>query len=295
MKKLLSVFLTCLLAAGVLAGCGGTSGASSSSVPDEAPAVEPASDGSVEAPVEAPAEESVATSDGSVLIVGLDDQFPPMGYRDEAGEIVGFDIDLAKEVGKRLGMEVVLQPINWSAKEMELDGGKVDCLWNGMTITEERKANMLVTPPYLMNAQVIVVKADSAITSKADLADKIVALQNGSSAEEAFSNPENGVADIVKEKVGYDDNVMALNDLEIGRVDALIVDKIVAEYYMNKKAGTYKLLSDELAAEEFGIAFKKDNTELHDKVCQALRDMVEDGTAKAISETWFGEDRVIFE
>lgn len=260
MKKIMAIFLSCLFAAALFAGC----------------AAKP-------------------QSNTGKLVVGLDDQFPPMGFRDESGEIVGFDIDLAKEVGKRLNMEVVLQPINWAAKEMELENGNVDVLWNGMTITETRKQEMLVSAPYLKNAQIILVRSDSDIQQKEDLAGKIIALQTSSSAEDAFNSDEELVAMVANQSaVGYDDNVAALNDLEIGRVDAVVLDKIVAEYYMTKKTDVYRALSDELAAEEFGIAFKKGNQALHDQVCGELQKMSDDGTARIISERWFGEDRFIF-
>jgi len=273
MKKSIAVMMILLLIVGVVAGCSPSGSNTSSSSSDS----------------------NASSSEKEKLVVGLDDQFPPMGYRDEAGELVGFDIDLAKEVGVRLGMEVVLQPINWSNKELELDGGNVDLLWNGLTITPSRQEAMLITQPYLRNAQVIVVGIDSDIATKADLAGKTVGLQNGSSADDAFENPENGVADIVDSKVGFDDNVMALGDLELGRIDALVVDKVVADYYLTLKPGLFKILEDELEAEEFGVAFKKDNTELYDKVVGALSDMVADGTAAKISEEWFGENRIIFE
>lgn len=254
MKKLLAILLSCLFLVSAFAGCG-------------------------------------SGKTGGKLVVGLDDQFPPMGFRDENNELVGFDIDLAKKVGERLGMEVVLQPINWAAKEMELDAGNVDVLWNGMTITDARKESMLVSEPYLKNAQIIVVKADSPINSKADMGGITVALQTGSSAEEAFDKDE--IKSTVAQVVQMDDNVAALNDLEIGRVDAVVIDKIVAEYYLTKKPGIYKILADELAPEEFGIAFKKGNKPLHDKVVGELKKMAKDGTATEISMKWFGEDRFI--
>ena len=133
-------------------------------------------------------EEASGSNDDKTFVVGLDDSFPPMGFRDEKNEIVGFDVDLAKEVGKRMGMEVVLQQINWDTKELELDSGNIDVIWNGLTMTDERVKVMDFTDPYLENDQVIVVKKDSDIKVKADLAGKNVGVQKGSSAFEAFSS-----------------------------------------------------------------------------------------------------------
>ena len=138
------------------------------------------------APEAAPAPAPAVTK----IVVGLDDNFPPMGFRDEKNELVGFDIDMAREAGKRLGLEVDFKPIDWSAKEAELSGKRVDVLWNGLTITEERKQNIAFTAPYMENHQIIVVPADSAIKTKADLADKVVGAQEGSSAVDAVKKEE---------------------------------------------------------------------------------------------------------
>ena len=134
----------------------------------------------------APAAATPAPAVVTKIVVGLDDNFPPMGFRDEKNELVGFDIDMAKEAAKRLGLEVEFKPIDWSAKEAELSGKRVDALWNGLTITEERKQNILFTAPYMENHQIIVVPAGSAIKAKADLAGKVVGAQEGSSAVDAI-------------------------------------------------------------------------------------------------------------
>jgi ABC-type amino acid transport substrate-binding protein len=177
------------------------------------------------------------TGDGSLdyilnngkLILGLDESFPPMGFRDESGEIIGFDIDLAKEVCSRLGVELVLQPIEWSAKELELSSKSIDCIWNGMSITDERVAAMNITKPYIANRQVIAVAADSGIAAKADLAGKIVATQSGSAALDAI----NAATDIsstfakIAEYASFDD---AYLDLKAGSVDALVIDEVYIRY-----------------------------------------------------------------
>jgi polar amino acid transport system substrate-binding protein len=129
-----------------------------------------------------PAQEPAART---TLIVGLDDHFPPMGFRDDANNIVGFDIDLAKAVGEKLGFEVSFQPIDWAVKEQELEAGNVDCLWNGFTLTEERREQLTVSEPYMKNRQIVIVMADAEVAGLADLAGKRLALQSGSSAHDA--------------------------------------------------------------------------------------------------------------
>ncbi len=168
--------------------------------------------------------------DKGSFIIGLDDSYPPMGFRDENGELVGYDIDLAKEVAKRLGVEVKFQPIDWDSKEMELTTGKVDCLWNGMTINEERLAAMYFAKPYIANEQIIIVSENSDIKAKADLKDKVVGLQKGSSSYDALMG--DAVGKTVKEVKEYGNNVDAYNDLKAGRIDAFVVDSVVGDYML---------------------------------------------------------------
>ncbi|MEG1620880.1 MAG: amino acid ABC transporter substrate-binding protein [Oscillospiraceae bacterium] len=228
------------------------------------------------------------------LIIGLDDQFPPMGFRDDNNNIVGFDIDLANEVAKRLDMKAVPTPIEWSTKELELNSGKVDVLWNGMTITADRQKEMLMSPAYIKNAQAIVVKSNSEIQQISDLEGKKVAYQEGSSAVDAYE--KSGIKGKEKEIITASENITLLQDLKIGRIDAVIIDRVVADYYIATNAKTDLIVLDVvLADEEYGFGFKKDNTELADKVFNAMQEMVDDGTAKRISEKWFGEDRIVFE
>jgi len=232
-------------------------------------------------------DEAVSNDDG-VFVIGLDDSFPPMGFRDEQNEIVGFDVDLAKEVAERMGMTFYAQPIDWDSKEQELNGDHIDCIWSGLTMTDERKESMTFSEPYLENNQIIVVKNDSDIKSLADLAGKKVGMQKGSSAYEAFN--ASAIKDDVDETVEFADNVSAFQDLNVGRIDAVIVDSIVARYYIQSQDAEFTVLDDSLSPEFYGVGFKKDNTELRDKVQAALDSMVEDGTTAKISEKWFGED-----
>lgn len=236
---------------------------------------------------EAPA----APAPAQAIVIGLDDNFPPMGFRDDKNELIGFDIDLAKEAGKRLGVAVSFKPIDWSAKESELNGNRIDVLWNGLTITEERKANILFTKPYLENRQIIVVTEKSPIKTKAELAGKVVGVQDGSSAVEAIQKDE-ATAKSIKELKKFGDNVTALMDLSAGRLDALVVDEIVGRYYTGKKPGEYRVLEDNFGTEDYGVGTRKSDTELSAKLDKALDDMKADGTAAKISTQWFGKDIV---
>lgn len=228
------------------------------------------------------------TEQVQTIVVGLDDNFPPMGFRDDNNEIVGFDIDLAREVAKRANLVVEFKPIDWSAKEAQLSTGRVNALWNGLTITDERKENVLFSKPYMINHQIIVVAPNSTIKNKADLADKVVGLQFGSSALNAVN------ADPIHESFAqlkqYQDNVTALLDLANGRLDAVVVDGVVGHYYVAKKPDQYIVLEDNFGKEEYGVGFKKDNVELQQKVQKALDSMIDDGTAAKISIKWFGTD-----
>lgn len=223
------------------------------------------------------------------FVLGLDDSFPPMGFRDDKNEIVGYDIDLAREVCSRIGMTLRVQPIDWSAKEQELNTGKISCIWNGLTITKERLESLTFSDAYLNNAQIVVVKANSGIKTLADLAGKKVGVQAGSSASDAID----GVPDFkksLKEIVEFKDNITALNDLEIGGVDGVAMDEIVAAYSIKTTGKPFAILDEGLAPEQYGIAFKKGNTELRDKVQGALNEMASDGTVAKISGKWFGRD-----
>ena len=266
MKKQISLLVVALVAGVLLSGCGKKEEAA------------PAAAAPAATPVPAAA-----------IVVGLDDNFPPMGFKDEKNELVGFDIDMAKEAAKRLGLEVEFKPIDWSAKEAELSGKRVDALWNGLTITEERKANILFTKPYLENRQIVVVTEKSDIKAKADLAGKVVGAQEGSSAVDAIKKEE-AVFKSFKELKTFGDNVTALMDLTTGRLEAVVVDEVVGRYYVAKKPDQYAVLADNFGTEEYGVGVRKDDTELHGKLDKALADMKQDGSAAKIAEQWFGKN-----
>ena len=224
-----------------------------------------------------------------VFVLGLDDSFPPLGYRDDNNEIVGYDIDLAKEVAKRLGVEFRAQPIDWDAKEMELETGKIDCIWNGFTITEDRKNALSMTFPYLDNEQVLVVRKNGAVNSYEDLAGRVVGYQSGSSAQEAIEANQSfkySLGDVI----AFKENITALNDLKVGGVDAVAMDSVVANYSIAQTGEPFTVLPRALANEEYGIGFRKKEPELRDAVQNILLEMAADGTVAKISTKWFGKD-----
>jgi len=223
------------------------------------------------------------------LVLGLDDSFPPMGFRNEDNQIVGYDIDLAKEVAKRLGVQLVPQPIDWNAKEQELNTGKIDCIWNGFTITDERKKAMSFTKPYLRNAQVVVVKKGSGYSTLASLKGKKVGLQAGSSAADALKGAAAFRASL-KQEVEFKDNLTALMDLEARGVDAVVMDLIVANDNIKRSGKAYVVLDESLAPEVFGVGFRKNDLALRDAVQGALAGMAADGTVAKVTAKWFGSD-----
>lgn len=229
-----------------------------------------------------------AEAAGGTLIVGFDQDFPPMGFVGDNGEYTGFDLDLAKEVASRLGLEYKAQPIAWDSKDMELESGNIDCIWNGFTITG-REDDYTWTTPYMANKQVFVVANDSDIKSQADLAGKVMEVQADSSAEAALKENQD-LANTFGQLLTTPDYNTAFMDLEQGAVDAVAMDVIVAGYQIKQRNADFKILDDSLSEEEYGIGFKKGNTELRDKVQGALEEMAADGTLAKISDEWFGED-----
>jgi polar amino acid transport system substrate-binding protein len=225
--------------------------------------------------------------DKKKLIMGLDDSFPPMGFRNENNEIVGYDVDLAKEMALRLGVELILQPIDWNAKEQELNTGEIDCIWNGFTITEERKKNLLFTPPYLKNAQVIVVKSNSPVNTLKDLAGKRAGTQAGSASIEALDDAPEFKASL-RQVVEYKDFLTALMDLDVGGIDAVVIDLVVANDNINRSGKNFRILNETLGEEEFGVGFRKNDKSLADKVWAILLDMAKDETVAKIAVQWLG-------
>ncbi len=229
--------------------------------------------------------------DKGTLILGLDDSFPPMGYRDENNEIVGFDIDLAREVCQRLGVELVLQPIDWDAKEMELATGNIDCIWNGMSDTPERQESMALSKDYLNNKIVFLVK-DPAFKDREDLVGKKVGVQAGSYAEELLET-DPAYADYYKslgEVLAYPDYLTAIMDMQNGNIDGILIDLVVANYQIQQIGDESLFTIDNLADDFYAVGFRKEDVALRDKVDEVLAAMAADGKVDEITEKWFGEN-----
>ena len=288
MKKLTAIMMTAVLCAALGAGC--TTAPASS-----AAASEPAQSASSTEQSSAPAASEAAPAAGlpEKMILGLDASFPPMGFTDANNKVVGADIDLAEAVCAKLGIAFEAKPISWDSKEMEIASDKINCIWNGMTITDERKEIFTMSRAYMENEQVVVVMNDSPINAKADLADKKVAAQKDSSGlsalekDEIFAKINGGAA------VQYDDYVVALGDLEVGRIDAIVMDSVVANYYITQNSKPMRTLEDNMAAEEYGIGFKKGEDAFKDAVEQALSELAAEGKVAEISKKWFGRDDMI--
>lgn len=277
MKNVKRFTAIALLFAMILTGCGESNNASSKN---------PASSGSNAAGTDNSLQYIL---DNGELILGLDASFPPMGYTDDDQNIVGFDIDVAKEVCKRMDIKLKLKSIDWDSKELELDTKNIDCIWNGLSYSKDRDEAMTLSEPYMTNRQVIVTLADSDIKSEADLKGKVVALQSGSTASEALDKKAE-LKDSLKDEILIDDNVKAMMDLKINGSDAVIMDEVVARYYTEKEPDTYKVLDDSMADEQYVIGFRKGENLLCQEVEKCLKAMKADGTLESISKTWFGED-----
>lgn len=262
MKRVLVAVLAISMAAGVLTGCG-------------------------------------SKGSDKTFTVGFDAEFPPYGYRDDNGEYVGFDLDLAAEVCKRQGWELVKQPIDWDAKDMELSSGAIDCIWNGFTMNGREDAYTW-TEPYVDNSQVFVVAAASGVQNKEELAGKVVAVQKDSSALAALNDEENAdniaLRDSFAQLIEYADYNTAFMDLEQGAVDAVAIDIGVAQYQIaQREAGKFVMLQGEdnkLAVEQYAVGFLKGNDELRDTVQKTLDEMAADGTVTQIAEKWGLTDSV---
>lgn len=265
MKKYLALFLTMAMSVGVLAGCGGGT--------DETATTDGAD-----------------TAERTTFTVGFDAEYPPYGFKNDAGEYVGFDLDLAQEVCDRNGWELIKQPIDWSSKDMELNSGTVDCLWNGFTMTG-RESEYTFSEPYVDNSIVFVVRQDSDIQTKEDLAGKIVITQAGSSALTALTNTEDNDENLaltasfgsLEQTPDYNSAFMSL---ETGAVDAIAVDIGVAQYQLTNHSDKFRQLEEPLSTEQYAIAFKLGNEELRDQVQATLDEMVEDGTFDAIAANY---------
>ncbi|MBR6712636.1 MAG: amino acid ABC transporter substrate-binding protein [Selenomonadaceae bacterium] len=238
--------------------------------------------------------DSDLTDKSGTIKIGLDDEYAPMGFRDEKGELIGFDIDLAKEAARRLGVKAEFVPIDWDKKEEAITSGRVDMLWNGCDITDERKEYMIFSKPYMNNRQILIVKRGNTqnIHSVSDLEGKVVGTQAGSNSVD-YVEQHKDLKESFEAFKTYRNYREAFHDLDKDLVDVLIADEIVSRYAMLKRAGKFEIIEVTVgSATEIGIGFRKDNIELRDKVQKVFDEMVKDGTARKISEQWFQADLI---
>ena len=279
MKKFVTMAVALTMALGLVA-CGSKS--------DDAQTAPETEEVQAEVTEEAETETAEATDERTTFTVGFDAEFPPYGFLDEAtGEYVGFDLDLAAEVCARNGWELVKQPIDWDAKDMELSSGAIDCIWNGFTMNG-REDQYTWTVPYVDNSQVFVVASDAGIASMADLAGKNVGVQKDSSSLAALEDEANAdLAASFASLTQYADYNTGFMDLEAGAIDALALDIGVAKFQVSSREdGAYVILDDALALEQYAVGFLKGNDALKDQVEATLMEMVEDGTFTKIAENY---------
>lgn len=226
--------------------------------------------------------------------VGLDDTFAPMGFRDDKGELVGFDIDLANAVAKEIGLKIEFKPINWDAKDMELKSKNIDCIWNGMSQTPEREKAMSLSKKYLNNKIILMTQKDDVVVENAaDLAKYNIGTQADSSALEMLGKNEkyNDFKDKITEYKSYDDAIL---DMKAGRIDVIAIDQVLGEYKNKNMGETMKSLEYNLGDDFYVIGFRKDDKELTTAVNKAIKTLIDNGEAAKISEKWFGKDIVVF-
>lgn len=281
-KKTVSIMVAATMALSLFAGCGSSKDTATEDT-SKTESTETTDESSENASAETTDESSRTT-----FTVGFDAEYPPYGYMDDDGEYTGFDLELAQAVCDKEGWELVKKPINWDSKDMELNSGSIDCIWNGFTMNG-REDEYTWSDPYLDNQQVFVVRSDSGIESEEDLAGKIVDVQTESSAQAALDdNPE--LADTFGTLQVIPDYDTGFMELESGAVDAVAMDIVVASYQIESRGADFTILDESIASEEYGIGFAKGNEALRDTVQATLEEMAADGTMAEISEKWFGED-----
>ncbi len=277
MKKLLLLLSSMLLLVGMMAGC---SSEQASTTNDNT------------------GDESTGWAyiqDKGELVIGLDDTFAPMGFRDTDGNLVGFDIDLATAVGEELGIDITFQPIDWDAKDLELSSKRIDCIWNGMSATPERQQSMALTKKYLNNKIIIMTLDDSIeINSVEDLAGLQLATQTDSAALETMQDNEawETFSANVTEYPTYDEAILAMQG---GRADAIVVDQVLGEYKNANMGGVMQVANFDFGDDFYAIGCRQGETDVADKLNEAIQALIDNGKAAEISEKWFGTNIVILE
>ncbi|MDO5425878.1 MAG: amino acid ABC transporter substrate-binding protein [Eubacteriales bacterium] len=231
----------------------------------------------------------------TTFTVGFDAEYPPYGYMDENGEYTGFDLELAQAVCDLRGWELVKTPINWDSKDMELESGSIDCIWNGFTINGREDAYTW-SVPYVDNSQVIITSKNSGITTLEDLAGKVVGVQAASAALQVLQDEEQQkeLADTFATLQEFSDYNSAFVELQAGSVDAIAMDIGVANYQIKSRSNgeDFVILDEHLNAEQYGVGFKKGNTELAEQVNESLMELLEDGTFAELAEKYELTDMV---
>ena len=280
MKKKLAVVLIAALTVSTMAvGCGSSKDSSSTDTKE----------------TKTESSKDSVSNGGDTFTVGFDAEYPPYGYMDDDGEYTGFDLELAQAVCDLEGWTLVKKPINWDSKDMELNSGSIDCIWNGFTMNG-REDDYTFSTPYVDNSQVIVVAENSGIEKLSDLEGKTVGVQAASAALDLLNSEEEGGQKALADTFGslneFADYNTAFTELQAGALDALAIDIGVAKYQINSRGDGYKILDETLNTEQYAIGFKKGNTELCDKVNADLEKLAEDGTVEKLAEKYEIADMV---
>lgn len=271
MKKFGSVVMSAFLACAFLVSCGGASSATSDKTAS-----------TTLKDIQAKGE----------LVIGLDDTFAPMGFRDKSGNLVGFDIDLGNAVCEKLGVKATFTPIDWSAKELELSSGNIDCIWNGMSITPERKEGMSLSQAYLNNKIVIMTKEGVTVAAKDDLVGLKIGIQAGSAALESVKTDDifSKIEADVTEYPTYDEVIL---DMQAGRLDCMVIDAVYGGYKNEQLGNIFGISEVNFGDDLYAIGFRKGDTDLTSAVNNAINELIKEGTAAEISNAWFGNDIVV--
>ncbi len=290
MKKTLALLLCGVMSMALLTGCGndGAETANTDGTNETAGDAKEASDDK-----EA---EDQASGERTTFTVGFDAEYPPYGYMDDNGEYTGFDLELAQAVCDMEGWELVKTPIDWDSKDMELNSGSIDCIWNGFTMNG-REDDYTWSDPYCDNSQVIVVAKDSGITSLSDLAGKTVGVQAASAALDVLSDEEQqkALADTFGALQQFPDYNSAFTELMAGSLDAIAIDIGVANYQIESRGEGYLVLEESLNSEQYAIGFKLGNEELRDIVNADVKKLAEDGTVAELAEKYGISDQICLE
>ncbi|MDD3337906.1 MAG: amino acid ABC transporter substrate-binding protein [Lachnospiraceae bacterium] len=289
-KKILSVLLAAAMVGSLTVGCGSNS---SEEKKDTAPTTEEGKETTEETEAKTETITSVAKKEGDTFTVGFDAEYPPYGYMDDNGDYTGFDLELAQAVCDLKGWKLVKTPIAWDSKDMELNSGSIDCIWNGFTMNG-REDDYTWSDPYVDNSQVMVVSESSGIKDLAGLSGKIVGVQASSAALELLQDEEGQkkLADTFATLQEFPDYNSAFVELQAGSVDAIAMDVGVAKYQLETRGEGYAILDEELNTEKYAIGFRKDDTGTRDQVNEALKELVKDGTFTKLAEKYDIADMV---